>query len=64
VDGRLLRGSGGKDSRKKIKKDDNDNTSLRIERLLKDSFSMGSRGRGRNQGKRKRYKDEMSPKIK
>jgi hypothetical protein len=51
VDGRLLCGSGGKDSRKKIKKDDNDNTSLRIERLLKDSFSMGSVGRGRNQGK-------------
>ena len=40
------------------------NTSLRIERLLKDSFSMGSRGRGRNQGKRKRSKDKMSPKIK
>ena len=40
------------------------NTSLMIERLLKDSFSMGSRGRGRNQGKRKRYKDKMSPKIK
>ena len=51
MDGRLLRGRGGKDSRKKIKKDDNDNTSLRIERLLKDSFSMGSVGRGRNQGK-------------
>ena len=47
MDRSLLSGSGGIDSRKKIKKDDNDNTSLRIERLLKDSFSMGGKGRGR-----------------
>ena len=45
VDRRLLCGSGGKIRRKKRKK--MVNTSLMIERLLKDSFSMGSRGQGR-----------------
>ena len=34
------------------------NTSLMIERLLKDSFSMGSGGRGRIKEKGKRYEDD------
>ena len=44
MDGSLLRGSGGKDSRKKIKKY---GEYIWIDRILKDSFSMGSGGRGR-----------------
>ena len=44
MDRRLLRDSGGKDSRKKIKKY---GEYIWIDRILKDSFSMGSGGRGR-----------------
>ena len=55
VDRRLLRGSGGKDSRKKIKKY---GEYIWIDRLLKDSFSMGSGGRGRIKEKGKRYEDD------
>jgi hypothetical protein len=40
------------------------NTSLRIERLLKDSFSMGNGGRARIMENKKRYEDELSLKIK